>query len=522
MSNAIQNMAARIRHTAAAVLKRRVLAMGVATVLTLGFMAALSQVPDRYQATARVHVDTQTVLRPMMANLTYQPDIDQQVRMLARTLVSRPNVEKLMQQPGLGFDTRDPARRDETVSRLMKDIRIEPTGTGNIYDITYRGPTPALAYGVVDATLALFMHESTAQKRNAAASAGQFIETQIRSHEAKLVEAEEKLRQFRTRNFGVSGVSEQDYYARVSAATEQVEKLQAELRAAMQGRDALRRELAQEDPQLPLLLQDTQPEHARRLEAQRHALGELRTRYTDQHPDVVAAQRMLDHLQAQAWRPLNEDVPAASGAAASAARSGHAATSPVYQKLRIALAEAEAQMAALASQLSTKQSQLAQVRALADRSPQVEAEHAQLNRDYDVVRKNYELLVARRESAALGERLDASAQLTDFRMIEPPRVSAQAAFPSRLHLGVAALLLALVGGLAAALVADQLSPTVDDLDALRKLTARPALGAIEHVVDPKALRQRAWSSAGHASALALLVLTQAVWLGWLISGHPTS
>jgi polysaccharide chain length determinant protein (PEP-CTERM system associated) len=414
----------------------------------------------------------------------------------------------------LQLDAATPARRDALVSRLMKDIRIVPTGKGNVYDISYRGQSPEQARRLVEATLEMFVSASADQKRLDARQASEFIEEQIRSHEAKLLAAEDGLKQFRTRNFGVSGVSEQAYYSRVAAATEQVDRLQVALRAAVQGRDAYRRELAREDPQLPqeaAWAELAPSEPARRLEAQRSTLDNLRGRYTDLHPDVVTARRTLAQLEAEGLRRWARLDPGRGG------RSAGAATSPVYQRLRIALAEAEAEVASLASQLSTKQAQLAQVRSLANRAPQVEAEHAQLNRDYDIVRKNYDSLVARRESALLGERLDASAQLADFRVTEPPRVSATPAFPSRFHLAWVAALVALACGVAAAQAAEWAAPTVDDMAALRGMSGRLALGPIGMVLSPEARHHRRMATLGHGLALALLLGMQTVWIGWQAS-----
>ena len=77
-----------------------------------------------------------------------------------------------------------------------------------------------------------------------------FIDEQIRVYEVKLTEAENRLKEFKVRNFGVSGVSNQDYFLRISTLGEEVSKLRVELNAAEQARNAYRRELESEDPRV--------------------------------------------------------------------------------------------------------------------------------------------------------------------------------------------------------------------------------------------------------------------------------
>ena len=91
--------------------KHRWLALGVAALALFFCALVIRVVPDRYKASAQVYVDTDTVLDPLMAGLTFQPDIDQQLQMLARTLVSRANVERLVQLPALHFKTPTGPRR---------------------------------------------------------------------------------------------------------------------------------------------------------------------------------------------------------------------------------------------------------------------------------------------------------------------------------------------------------------------------------------------------------------------------
>jgi uncharacterized protein involved in exopolysaccharide biosynthesis len=144
--------------------------------------------------------------------------------------------------------------------------------------------------------------------------------------------------------------------------------------------------------------------------------------------------------------------------------------------------------------------------------PQVEAELAQLNRDYDIIRKNYDLMVARRESASLGVKLDESAQLAEFRVIEPPRVSPSPIFPSRLHLALIAVVASMALGLAAALASEFMSPTIDEATALRLFSGRPVLGTVSKLVTPQDRRAQRMSLLLFAAAVASLMALQALWV----------
>ena len=517
MDEGVNSLMARMNHGVRVLRRRRWLAVSVAWGVAVACALAVSFLPEKFEASSRVYVDTQTVLKPMMAGLAFQPDIEQQVRMLAKTLISRPHVERLVDRPDARFTFRDPKEREATLTRLMEQIKVVAAGAGNLYSISYRDTDPVRALQLVENTVALFLNSGAEGKRRDSIDAGRFIDEQIKSNETKLVDAENRLKDFKVRNFGVSGVSNQDYFTRMSTLADEVSKLRSDLRAAEQARDSYRRELAAEDPQLPLeSLPGTVSTSASvseidaRVEGQRKQLDELLRRYTDEHPDVISARRGLAQIELQRRQDIGAKARDGRGRS-----GGTAATSPVYQKIRVSLAESEAQVASLRSQLAAQQERLNQVRAMAGRVPQVEAELAQLNRDYEVIRKNYDLLVARRESASLGVRLDESSQLADFRVVEPPRVSPSPVFPSRLAMAFGAIALALAAGVAAALAMDMLRPTLNDTKVLEQLSGRPVLGAVS------VSKTQDWASHARldllrfAGATALLLAMQVVWVIWV-------
>lgn len=460
--------------------QRRWLGVAVAWVVAILGASAVVIMRDRYEASAKVFVDTQTVLKPLMTGLAFQPDIDQQVNMLAKTLISRPNVERLITSPRIGLQNLSDRDKEKVIDRYTKDIKVVAAGNANLFAITYKDINPQRAQHVVEELVSLFVTSGITDKQRDSEQARQFLDDQIKSYESKLTEAENRVKDFKIKNFGLTGTSDKDFFARMSNATDELNRLRVELQAAEQSRDALRRELSAEDPTIPVEalgpnMGVSASETETRLESQKRLLDDLQRRYTDEHPDVVAVKRNIAQLEQQ--RRIEADAKARSG-------KRPAPTSPVFQRIRVALAEAEAKVASLRGQVGAQQAQLAESRNMATRMPEVEAELAQLNRDYEVVRKNYEQLVSRRESASLGEKIDQTTKVAEFRVVEPPRVSPKPAQPSRLVVAIVTMVAALAAGIGSTFGMSQLLGTVNDTRQLKEISGRPVLGSVSMVVGP--------------------------------------
>ncbi|WP_336511687.1 Wzz/FepE/Etk N-terminal domain-containing protein [Candidatus Accumulibacter phosphatis] len=165
--------------------KRRWLGIIVAWIVALASVAAVLAIPDKYEASARIFVDTQSILRPLMAGLVTQPNIDQQVMMLSRTLITRPNVEKLIRMADLDLGVESKAERDALVERLMASLKIANTSRDNIYNINYRDTQPENAKRVVQSLVSIFVESNLGDARKDSESARRFIDEQITTYEKK-------------------------------------------------------------------------------------------------------------------------------------------------------------------------------------------------------------------------------------------------------------------------------------------------------------------------------------------------
>jgi polysaccharide chain length determinant protein (PEP-CTERM system associated) len=209
-----------------------------------------------------------------------------------------------------------------------------------------------------------------------------------------------------------------------------------------------------------------------------------------------------------------QELEARQRAAASKPARTTTPVNPVMQQVKLALAEAEANVAALQVRSSDIKGRLAQLRSSASRVPQVEAELAQLNRDYEVIRRTYETMVARREKASLSEDVDAT-RSAQFRVIDPPRTAPQPVFPNRLALAPLVLLAALAAGVAATFVMVQLVPTFDNSRLLRNAIQRPVLGSVSMLVTDAMQGRAGRELLAFGSALGGLIMIGSIWIVWV-------
>lgn len=477
--------------------RRRLIGLGVAWLVGIAGLVALAVAPDKYEASARVFVDTQSVLKPLMSGLAVQPNVEQQVAMLSRTLLSRPNLEKLVRMADLDLDLKTPDQREAMIERLAKNIELGGSPGDNLYTIRYRDQHTAKSKRVVDALLTIFVESGLGGNRRDTQKAQQFIDQQIQDYERKLQDAERRLKEFKLRNLSEMGGGDNSIQA-ISQLDAQLNAVRVDLRAAVQSRDALRRELAGEEPvfipDADSGSSDGRPNGAvveldNRIDSLKKHLDELLRSYTEQHPDVTGTKRVIADLERQRKEAI-ETRKAQDAAKPASSRATSINRNPVYQQLKVALADSEANAAALKGKVDELEGKLAQLKSTARLRPELEEELVQLNRDYQVQKSNYDSLIARREAALMTIQLEQSASVADFRIIDPPRVSNKPVAPNRMLLLGLVAAISIAAGLFASLAYSQLFPVFHSLKSLRRVLQRPILGAVSMQDGPTVQRKR--------------------------------
>ncbi len=500
-------------------------------------------IPNQYESSARLYVDADAVLTPLLRGLAAENQVPAQLDVLQRTLLSRPNLEKLISNTDLDLSITGPGDLETMVAELGSTIRINPQ-TRNLFTITYRNTNPKLAFDVVQTILTTFIESKTGSNRSEMQNALVFLEQQIATYERQLREAEKRRADFRAKYVDLLPAGEGGG-TRLEQGQINVRQLQGRLQDELTKRDMLKSELASMPPllvtemepplaanqQIPITIAERAaaaqarpllPEQIRVKEAE-SLLADLALVYTPQHPDVISARRRLDALKITAnaaVAALDAQAAAASGAATAATAAAAAAAAapgapapapgrsrsvanPLYEPMKVRLLETEATTVSLQRQLADATMERDRLQEIARGAPGLQAEFLNLNRDYDVVSKNYQELLSRREAMRIATAAEADADKIKIQIVDPPQVPQNPVAPRRALLITAVLLAGIMGGLALALLLAQFDQSFHTLDELRDF-GLPVAGSIS-LIAVTSRTGRLVSAFSFAMALTLLI-----------------
>lgn len=455
-------------------------------------------IPDRYEASARVYVDTQTLLKPLLSGLAAEPNVEQQIKLMTRQLVSRPTLEKVARMTDLDVKAKTPEQTESMLNDLAGKISIADAGRENLYTISYQDANGDLAKKVVQSLLTIFVESSLGKTRQDISSSQRFIEEQLQQYQQKLTDAENSLKEFKQKHIGMMPGQGGDYYTKLAETSAQLRQAQLDQQEAVNRRNQLKRQLADEEPELNAAAAagPANSETDSRIQALEKQMDQLRLQYTDLHPDIQSTKRLIEKLQAQKKIEI---------AQRKADPVGSRIQNPVYQQLTIAIAEADASVSALGARVSEYQRRFGELRNASNMIPQVEQEYTQLTRDYEVYRQNYDALLKRRESVTMSGEVESKTDTVDFRVIDPPFVPSQPAWPNRPLLLSLVTLAGLIAGVAVAFLLSQLRRTVTDRRVLRELTGLPLLGAVSRVETDETRRRKRKGLLTYLAALGSLI-----------------
>jgi polysaccharide chain length determinant protein (PEP-CTERM system associated) len=501
--------------------------LGVAAawlVCTAGWIG-VALIPTKYESSARVYLNADPLLTPLLKGLAADTDPTRQLDFMQRTLLSRPNLEQLIRLTDLDIGVATPEEKEALFKRLASDISVAPV-TLNLLTLSYLDRDPQVAKNVVQALLTIFAEKIAGSSRAEMDSAQRFLESEIAAYRDQLRAAEKRRADLAQRYPDIvsnktpdGGAEGDESLSRLDQSRNAVARFKLELADATTKRDALQKELSA----VPAMLSvDRAPQVVveggrlgpldERLQELRRNLDGLRLKYTESHPDVKAARQAIVQLQAEAAKSS-----APAGKSGTAQTRGEI-TNPVYEQVKVKLVDAEAAVAAVQRRLDEARADQGRIEKIAQSAPDVLVQAQDMDRDYSVLKKNYQELVSRREATQIAHAADTKTEKIQFRIVDPPQVPVFPSAPNRPMFVSVVLLFGIGAGFAIPLALTQLDRSFATVGQLRSL-GLPIVGSISRLSLGPARRRAAVQLAGVCASAFLLIAVYGTLIALSIGLH---
>lgn len=452
-----------------AIAKRRVrlIAVTFAGVFALGVGVAL-MIPPVYRSAGTILIESQQIPNDLVqASVTSYAG--ERIEVIKRRVMTRENLlaiirkYELFDPPSAKFPASEQVeqiRKAIAVELVQADMRPDGSGPATIaFSIAFEHRKPQTAKAVADDLVRLFVEENVRVRTQRATQTTEFLTQEAEKLKKDVDEIEAKVAKYKEEN--ADALPENVALAmaamqRVESDLRQVDRDYAAAEDALRSLDADRGAALMELPAAAA----ADPARAELLRA-RAEVARMAAIYTDIHPDLRAARRKVEALEAS--MPAESAAPAGSRRSAAIARIDARGAS-LRDRQKVLLAQREALRAKLSEM------DLALVRA-----PQVERGLLTLTRDYQSAQKKYEEIMEKKRTAEISESLEGDQKAERFTILEPPVLPESPIKPNRQKLMALAFMLAVAAAAAAAALVEMLQGRVRGVGQISAAWGQPPL-----------------------------------------------
>ena len=403
---------------------------------------AYKYLPKEYKASTLILVRAPQVPESYVRATLTEP-VTERLNTISQEILSRTRLERIIREFSLYSDMVKNSHMEQIVDmmRTKIGIRVEQESA---FSVSFEGRDPETVMMVTNKLASMFIQENLKSRESRAEGTSQFIGRELQTVESTLKKKDDALRRYKERNMGqLPGQLDanlrilerlQDQFKTTSenlrAAEERTVLLQSQIeqtadqqseRRGLSGR----RNLAQSDPEDPLVTQ---------LNVLKKDLADAEGKYTGSHPDVTDVKKRIAALVSKIKKQDEEkerrlkDLRGRPGEMVADSNStgpspeSDSGTEGLITQYKAQFAETQSEVRRLKGELVSLKEQMALYRSRIEDTPKREQEMVNLNRDYDLLRGQYQSLMDKKYQAQMAENLERKQQGEQFTVLDPARL----------------------------------------------------------------------------------------------------
>ena len=398
----------------------------------LGYGAARF-LPKRFTSQTLVLVEQQTVPEPYVKPVI-SPDTNQRLASMQQEILSRARLEPLIQQFGLYRDAKNPVSTEDLVERLRKAVTVTPiqpmaeTSSHGLpgFTISVNFDDPHLAQQICSTITSMFMEENLRLRQQQGEQTTLFVAKHLEDAKAKLDEQDAKLASFKRLHLGSLPDEEQANLNLLMGLTSQLDATTQALSRAQQDKSFAESMLTQQLAAWQVTPSGQNPETLeQQLSALQAQLAALKSKYTEDYPDVIKAEKDLEALKKRMAETTDDQK-----TAQKADKPAKTPTEPTQiQSLRAQLHQYDQVIRDRTAQQEEIQKQIKIYEGRVQSTPAIEQEYKGLTRDYQTALEFYNELLKERDQSSMAMDLERRQQGEQFRVLDPANLPDQPSFP---------------------------------------------------------------------------------------------
>lgn len=491
--------------------------------ITVGLGSFL--LPNRYKSEATILVQQQQIPeRYVVPNST--TDLDQALQAMTHDVLSRPRLLAIISEFHLYPDQSKRLSPEQLVELMRTDITIQSLENPDqqqkgpdAFTISYVGSDPEVVEEVTTRLTSLFINEDLESQQQLDTTTTAFLQSQLDAAQADLAVKEQRLRDFKMSNLGELPEQQQGNLQILSGVQMQLQNTNAALARANEQQAYLQSLLAQYQ-NLTAATGSTSPTPTglSPLETARAELNTLQTErttllgtFSSEYPDVKKIDREIVETKALIARLQSAAKSTAVSSSQSSAASAPATTDTTMVQLNSQLKENQLEIANDTAQARQLQTQIHEYQHRLNLTPVREQQLTDLLRDYDLAKKNYDDLYAKKTQSALATDLQKDQQGQQFRLIEPPNLPSKPFTPNRLKIALGGLGFGVALGLGFVFLMESRDASLHSEKQLRTQFDVPIILAVPLMTtDREKTRKRIMAALQWSAATAMLLAVLAV------------
>jgi len=479
--------------------------------------------PSTYRSGTLILVEQPSVPEKYVVS-NIDTDIQQQLDSITQQILSRTRLVRIIESLGLYPEERKHRSADDLVEKMRKDIEIELSRGDDrklsAFNIYYANRDPKMAQAATAELANLFITENLEQRQQHSENTTKFLEDQLDQARSKLEAQEAKLRTFKDQHLG-----------ELPSQTQSNLQILAGLQNQVQANEDSLNQAKQQGTYLESLINQYRVENGsksvgegtadlaeidKKLDQLRAQLADLTSHYTENHPDVRKTKQQIARTE-----QMRQRIVVDMNTRANAQSTAPAAAKPVDPKTGPA-AELESQLKAnrveianREAEIKEKQEKINEYQARLNMAPVMEQQFADITRDYDQSKADYESLLAKKNQSEMSTDLEKTQQAEHFRMLDPPDLPVRPYKPNRLMLCGAGLAVGIVLGGGFSFGLEKLSGIIYSEREIKRLVPFDVIAEIppiESSAEQSSRRRGAW-----IAGAAAVVLTGFILLGSAIT-----